>query len=283
MITVAVPNKGRLHEPALRLLERAGIRVEEPLGRRLKASTTDPEIEVMFVRAADIPRLVEEEVAQLGITGHDLILESGAEVKELLDLRFGRARLVLAVPEESDVESPEDLDGCTVATEFPNIARQYFENVDVDVEIIQVSGATEIMPRIGVADAIVDLCSTGTTLEVNRLRVVDELLETSARLIAHPDVTDGEVVRRVYLSLKGVLNADGKCLVMMNVPRERLREFRELLPGVTGPTVSEIYGDEDMVDVYAVVNEEDVSEVVLRAKELGAEGIIVLPIERMIP
>ncbi len=284
MITVAVPNKGRLHEPALNLLERAGIKVEEPIGRRLKAGTSDPEVEVMFVRAADIPRLVEEGAAELGITGHDLVVESGAEVEELLDLRFGRARMVLAVPEESDVEEPEDLEGGTVATEFPNITRRYFEEeVGVEVEVVEVTGATEVMPRIGVADAVVDLSSTGTTLRVNRLRVVDEILETSARLIAHPDAVESETVQRIKLSLEGVLNAEGKKLIMMNVPRDRLDEFRELLPGVTGPTVSKILSREDMVELYAVVDEEEVSNVILRAKELGAEGIIVLPIERMIP
>ncbi len=282
MITIAVPNKGRLHKPALRLLDRAGVGVEEEPGRRLRVGTSDPDVEVMFARAADIPRLVEEGAADMGITGHDMVLETGADVIELVDLGFGRARMVLAVPEESDVRSPEDLEGCVVATEFPNVTRRYFEEKGVDVEVVRVSGATELMPRIGVADAIVDLSSTGTTLEVNRLRVVDELFETTARLIASEEPKD-EVAERVVLSVEGVVNARGKKIVMMNVPKGSLEDVKRVLPGVTGPTVSEILDREDFVDVYAVVDEEKVAEVIRRAKEFGAEGIVVVPIERMIP
>ncbi len=282
MITIAVPNKGRLHRPTLKLLEKAGMGVEEEPGRRLRVGTADPDVDVMFARAADIPRLVEEGAADMGVTGHDMVLESGSDVVELVDLGFGRARMVLAVPEESDVEKPTDLEGAVVATEFPNVTKEYFEGLGIEVDVVEVSGATELMPRIGVADAIVDLSSTGTTLEVNRLRVVDELFETTARLIASEEPSD-EVEERVVLSIEGVVNARGKKIVMMNVPKDVLDEVREVLPGVTGPTVSEILDREDFVDVYAVVDESDVAEVIRKAKELGAEGILVLPIERMIP
>ncbi len=282
MITIAVPNKGRLNRPTLKLLEKAGMGVEEEPGRKLRVRTSDPDVDVMFARAADIPRLVEEDAADIGVTGHDMVLESGADVVELVDLGFGRARMVLAVPEESDVEKPTDLEGAVVATEFPNVTREYFEGLGIDVDVVEVSGATELMPRIGVADAIVDLSSTGTTLEVNRLRVVDELFETTARLIASEEPSN-EVEERVVLSIKGVVNARGKKIVMMNVPRDVLDEIREVLPGVTGPTVSKILDRENFVDVYAVVDDSDVAEVIRKAKELGAEGILVLPIERMIP
>jgi len=282
VITIAVPNKGRLHRPTLKLLEKAGMGVEEEPGRRLRVGTSDPDVDVMFARAADIPRLVEEGAADMGVTGHDMVLESGSDVVELVDLGFGRARMVLAVPEESDVEKPTDLEGAVVATEFPNVTKEYFEGLGIEVDVVEVSGATELMPRIGVADAIVDLSSTGTTLEVNRLRVVDELFETTARLIASEEPSD-EVEERVVLSIEGVVNARGKKIVMMNVPKDVLDEVREVLPGVTGPTVSEILDREDFVDVYAVVDESDVAEVIRKAKELGAEGILVLPIERMIP
>ncbi len=282
MITIAVPNKGRLNRPTLKLLEKAGMGVEEEPGRKLRVRTSDPDVDVMFARAADIPRLVEEDAADIGVTGHDMVLESGADVVELVDLGFGRARMVLAVPEESDVEKPTDLEGAVVATEFPNVTREYFEGLGIDVDVVEVSGATELMPRIGVADAIVDLSSTGTTLEVNRLRVVDELFETTARLIAYEEPSN-EVEERVVLSIEGVVNARGKKIVMMNVPRDVLDEIKEVLPGVTGPTVSKILDRENFVDVYAVVDDSNVAEVIRKAKELGAEGILVLPIERMIP
>jgi ATP phosphoribosyltransferase len=186
VVKLALPNKGRLQEPAIRLLEDAGIGAVDKEERQLFARTGDPEIELVFVRAQDIPSLVAKGAADLGITGHDLIKESGADVAELLDLEFGSARLVVAAHEKTGVKAAKDIKaGAKVATEFPNLATKYFTKKKIKVEIVRVSGAAEITPFVGIADFIIDLTSTGTTLKTHGLQIVDELFETSARLIAN--------------------------------------------------------------------------------------------------
>ena len=149
---IAVPNKGRLHDPSLALLERAGLHVQDGADRKLYANTVDPDVSVLFARAADIPEYVGDGAAALGITGLDQARESGTELVELLDLEFGSCRLVLASPEEDGVSSPEELSGGTVATEFPNVTREYFESVGVNPDIVEVSGATELTPHVDIAD-----------------------------------------------------------------------------------------------------------------------------------
>ncbi|MFB6305345.1 MAG: ATP phosphoribosyltransferase [Haloferacaceae archaeon] len=279
---VAVPNKGRLHEPTMDLLERAGLHVEEGSDRKLYAETVDPEVTVLFARAADIPEYVSDGAADVGITGLDQARESGADLVDLLDLEFGRCRLVLAAPEDGDIESVADLAGGTVATEFPNVTRAYFADRGVDPEIVEVTGATELTPHVDMADAIVDITSTGTTLAVNRLAVVDTVLESSVRLFAREDATDDPKVEQLVTGLSSVLAADGKRYLMMNAPADRLDDVREVIPGLDGPTVMDVAGDDDQVAVHVVVDESDVYEVVTELKAVGASGILVTEIERLV-
>ncbi len=279
---IAVPNKGRLHDPAIELLERAGLHLENGAERQLYAGTVDPDVTVLYVRTDDIPEYVADGAADLGITGLDQVREAGVEnVVELLDLGFGKCRLVLAAPEDGDVNSVEALEGGTVATEFPNIARSFFAERGIDATVVEVSGATELTPHVDMADAIIDITSTGTTLAMNRLAVVEEVLESSVRLFARDDLVDDEKTQQLARAFESVIAAEGKRYLMMNAPESELDAIRDVLPGLGGPTVMDIAGD-DLVAVHAVVDERDVFEVINDVKEAGASGILVTEIERLV-
>ena len=278
---IAVPNKGRLHEPTVELLERAGLTIENGADRKLYAETVDPDVTILFARAADIPEYVDDGAAAVGITGLDQVRESGSELVDLLDLEFGRCRLVLAAPEDGEITDPEQLAGKTVATEFPRITRTYFEERGIDTQIVEVTGATELTPHVDMADAIVDITSTGTTLAVNRLAIIDEVLASSVRLFANPDVVDDDKVKQLETALQSVLAANGKRYLMMNVDQSNLDAVRDVIPGLGGPPVMDIAGGDD-VAVHVVVDERNVFEVINDLKSVGATGILVTEIERLV-
>jgi len=284
-IKIALPSKGRISDPAVDLLSKAGIGLKDTVNRKLFSDTYDDQISVMFTRAADIPEFVADGAADLGMTGLDLIEEKEANVKILEDLNFGKSKLVLAAPEESEVRKLADVKkGSIVATEFPQLTRKYLENNGIPGKIVQLSGSTEIAPFIGVSDLIADLTSTGTTLKMNHLQMVDTILESSVHLIANPVSYNEkkEKMEEIRTGIKGVLDAEGKKLVMMNVDEEALDDVKHAMPGMTGPTVSQVLSDNGLVAVHAVVNEDEVFQVVNRLKKIGARDILVVPIERII-
>ncbi len=278
---IAVPNKGRLHQPTIDLLERAGLHLVDGADRKLYAETVDPDVTVLFARAADIPEYVADGAAEIGITGYDQAEESGAELVDLLDLEFGRCRLVLAAPEDGEIEGVSDLGGGTVATEFPEIARNFFADTGVDPSIAEVSGATELTPHVDIADAIIDITSTGTTLRMNRLAIVEEVMDSSVRLFARPDTVENPKVEQVRTALQSVLTASDKRYLMMNVSREDLDDVRGVIPGMGGPTVMDVAG-ENALAVHAVVDEDDVFETIAQLREQGARDILVTEIERLV-
>ena len=287
MLRIAIPNKGRLSEAALDLFEKAGLKAEFRADRALVARLGD-EFQAIFVRAQDIPEFVADGAAEFGITGGDLVAESNRdEVTELLDLGFGRCRLVVAARDESAVESPADLpEGTRVATSFPGCARRYFADLGTPIQIVPVSGAAEIAPHLGVADVIVDLTSTGSTLRVNGLREIGTILESTARLIGNAAALEGEAGSRaseLTAALESVLRAERKRYLMTNVPRDRLDEVREVLPGISGPTIVDVLDQGRWVAAHAVVDEDQVYQTIARLKALGAEGILVTRIERLLP
>jgi ATP phosphoribosyltransferase len=278
---IAVPNKGRLHEPTVDLLERAGLHLVDGADRKLYANTVDPDVTVLFARSNDIPEYVADGAADLGITGYDQVRESPVDLEELLDLEYGTCRIVLAAPEESEFSTVADFEGGTVATEFPRITREFFEDAGVDVDITEVSGATELTPHVDMADGIVDITSTGTTLRMNRLEVVDEVLSSSVRLFASPDVVEDEKVDHVATALESVMAADDQRYLMLNAPKANLDEVKEVIPGMGGPTVMDIAGS-DQVAVHAVVEDSEVFEAVTDLKSVGASDILVTEIERLV-
>lgn len=284
-IRIAVPSKGRISDPAVKLLAKAGIGIKDTANRKLFSETYDEDISVMFTRAADIPEFVADGAADIGMTGLDLIEENNADVEILEDLDFGSAKLVLAVPEESDIEYTTDIsDGSVVATEFPNLTSKYLKSKGINAKIIELSGSTEIAPFIGVADIITDLTSTGTTLKMNHLKIIDTVLESSIKLIANKKSfsVNNEKIEAIRTGIKGVLDAEGKKLVMMNVEENFLEDVKKAMPGLTGPTVSSVLSSKDVVAVHAVVDEKDVFNLVNRLKKIGARDILVVPIERII-
>ncbi len=284
MVRIALPNKGRVYEPILELFERAGLHIVDHSDRSLFAKTVDDDISLLFARARDIPEYVESGAADLGITGEDFIRESGARVETLLDIGIGKADLVLAVPDESSIENIGQLTNKKVATEFPFITKKFFESNGVSVHVVEVSGATEITPHIGVADAIVDLTSSGTTLSINHLKVIAHVLRTSQRLIASEAglAKNSKKISEVTLALESVIEASGKRYLMMNVPADALDAVKRKLPGLSGPTVMKVESGSPMCAVHAVVPEREIYRVINELKGVGARDILIVPIERIV-
>jgi ATP phosphoribosyltransferase len=285
-LKIAIPSKGRISDPSIAILEKAGLGLKDASNRKLFSNTHNSAISVMFARAADIPEFVTDGVADMGITGFDLIKESESNVKILADLKFGQTSLVLASPEDSAIDSIDDLkSGMTIATEFPNLTNSYLKSKGINVKIVELTGSTEIAPFIGVADAITDLTSTGTTLKMNHLKIIDNILDSSIKLIANENSYNEmkDLIDTVKVSIKGVIDAERKKLLMMNVTLKNLEDVKNLMPAMAGPTVSEVLSDgEDTVAIQTVVGDEEVFDIVNKLKNAGARDILVVPIERII-
>lgn len=287
MLRIALPNKGRLAQDARELFTDAGLEIRAAGPRALTASLGG-EFQALFVRAQDIPEFVADGAADAGVTGFDLIQESGRALDELADLEFGRCRLAVAAREDSGVTSLDDIGaGMRVATVFPRITREFFTARGAEVEVVPVSGAAEIAPHIGIADVIVDLVSTGSTLRVNGLREVATVLVSTSRLISTPavraDLARARALDELVAALASVLAARGKRYVMANVPRDRLDEVKRVVPGLNGPTVIDIMNGGAYVAVHSVVNADTIYRTIADLKALGAEGILVTRIERLMP
>ncbi len=288
-LIIAVPSKGRISNPSVEMIEQAGLGLKDSSNRKLFSSTYNENIDIMFARAADIPEFVAEGIVDMGITGLDLIKESNANVEILTDLNFGQTSLVLASPENSKIKSEKDLkDGMAIATEFPNLTKKYLDSKNLKkIKIVKLTGSTEIAPFIGIADAITDLTSTGTTLTMNHLKIVDTLLKSSIKLITNKDIYNNDKNKKILIdevktSICGVINAKQKKLIMMNVASADLNNVKDVMPAMTGPTISEVLSKIDTVAVQAVVDEDEVFELINKLRKAGAHDILVVPIERII-
>ena len=286
-VKMAIPNKGRLNERSIELITKAGINLGDDWGRKLNIKVPDLDLEVFFVRAQDIPIFIDSGAVDFGITGQDVTAEAGKELKNVLNLRFGQCRLSIAAPEESAIARTGKMeDGIRVATSFPYLTRKYFEDRGISAEIVFVQGAAEIMPQLGVSDAISDLVATGSTLRMNRLKEIDTVIESEAsvfttqKVLDDPDKKDriGEIVD----AIRSVLAADGRKYVMADVQKSRLKDVERIIPGIGGPTVVNIAGNDDWVAVQAVISGDDSYRVVSDLKKIGAKGILTMPIERLV-
>lgn len=287
MLRIALPNKGRLADESRDLFTDAGLEIRAAGPRALTASL-GAEFQALFVRAQDIPEFVADGAADAGVTGFDLVRESGRTLNELADLQFGRCRLVVAAKEESGVVTLADIAaGARVATAFPRVTKGFFAARDHRVDVVPVSGAAEIAPHLGIADVIVDLVSTGSTLRVNGLREVATVLESSTRLIAAPaarsDAARDRALSELVAALGSVIAARGQRYVMANVPRARLDAVKRIVPGLNGPTVIDIMNGGDFVAVHAVVCASTIYRTIADLRALGAQGILVTRIERLMP
>jgi ATP phosphoribosyltransferase len=261
-----------LREPAFKLLEDAGLGPEQPGERALAFPCRNAPVEVLLVRAADVPEYVQDGVVDCGITGIDLVRERGARVTEVVRLGFGSCRLEAAVPEESSVERLEQLAGATVATVYPRLTR---ELLPVDVEVVDVTGSVEIAPRLGLADAIVDLVSSGNTLRTNGLRSLGTLLESEAVLVAG----ESDQAAPFASMLRAVVEARRHRYLMLNAPEASLPAIAELVrPRV--PSVLPL-GEPGMVAVHVLVPAADVWRLLPKLEAAGGSSILIVPVERM--
>jgi ATP phosphoribosyltransferase len=273
LLRIGVPSKGRLSELASALLADAGLSFRRT-ERNLFARCKDVPVEITFLRTDDIPVLTAEGAIGLGITGSDLVAESGAELVHRLDLGVGHCRLALCVPDDSAITDPRQLAGRRIATSFPRVTRQWLAARDVtDAHFVELSGSVEVMITLGVADAIVDLVETGSTLAANRLRILDEIGRYETVLVQDPHLAHPELADRIVRRLEGIVIARGWSLLEYNVPRARLAEAEAITPGVKSPTVMALE-DPNWCAVRAMVKRGEAHAIIEQLEAIGAVAMI---------
>ena len=276
ILRIAVPSKGRLRDPAIALLEDAGLGPETPGDRALAFPCRNAPVEALLVRADDIPEYVQDGVVDCGVTGLDIVRERGANVTELQRLGFGACTLEAAVPEESTFASPEDLTGARIATSFPRLAQDL---LPVSIALVDVHGSVELAPRLGLADAIVDLVSSGSTLRTNGLRSIGVLLESEAVLIG-PAEPCAEAVQLAGV-FRSVVDARGMRYLMLNAPEDAIEAICALVPGSRAPSVLPL-SEPGMVAVHSLVPAADIWRLLPELEDAGASSILIVPVERML-
>jgi ATP phosphoribosyltransferase len=280
-LRLAVPNKGRLEAPAIELLRNAGLEFELS-ERRLSAGVRNADVELLFVRTEDVAEYVADGLVELGLTGADLVAEHGGDLHTVLPLGFGACSLVLAVPRDVPATSVADVAGCRVATSFPRVTTAFLAASGVDAQVVEVRGAVEVTPQLGVADAVVDLVASGSTLRLNGLRPIATLLVSEAVLVARNGrLAADERVGPLVDMLRSVLDARGREYMMMNAPADALERIRALIPGLSGPTVMPL-ADPEFIAVHSVVERSQLWRIVPALKAAGARDILVVPIEKVV-
>ncbi len=282
MLRIAVQSKGRLFEDTMALLSEADIKVSSSKRTLLVQSTNFP-IEVLYLRDDDIPQSVATGVADLGIVGENEFVERDEDAEIVDRLGFSKCRLSLAIPKEIDYKGLEWFNGKKIATSYPGILRKYLNNNNVNADIHVITGSVEISPGIGLADGIFDIVSSGSTLVSNKLREVEIVMKSEALLIRNKQM-DGEkmkILQELLFRFDAVRSAQDKKYVMMNAPKATLKEIIEVLPGIKSPTIIPL-ADEEWCSIHTVLDEKCFWEIIGKLKELGAQGILVTPIEKMI-
>jgi len=272
MLRIGIPSKGRLSEVVADLLHDAGLSFRR-VSRSLFARCRDVPVEIVFLRTDDIPILTAEGAIDLGITGADLVAEGGVDLIERLSLGVGSCRLALCVPDNAEIVSPKDLHGRRVATSFPKITRDWLAQHGVEVHLVELSGSVEIMVSLDVADAVVDLVETGSTLAANRLRVLEEIGCYETVLVQNKTVVDTNMADRIVRRLQGVVIARTWTLLEYNVPRSRLAEAEDITPGFNSPTVSALE-ETSWCSVRAMVRRNETHEIMEKLESIGASAII---------
>ena len=281
-LRIAVPSKGRLAAATTQLLRDAGIAVPGD-DRRLLVPVEEQNMEILLARTDDIPTLIRDGAADIGVAGGNQLLEHGSAGIELLtELGFGACRLVLAVPNASSITTKEQLAGARIATSHPNVLADYLDTNGIAASIVTLSGSIELAPTIGAADAICDLVSTGETLRQNSLRAIGEVLRSQAVLLARTQATPDPRIAVLQTAVESVLAARPKRYLMLNAPDVALEAIITLLPGLDAPTILPL-ARSDMHAVHAVVDAADLPRLLHPLKEAGASGLLVLPIEHLIP
>jgi ATP phosphoribosyltransferase len=282
VLRVAIQKSGRLNEDSMKLLKECGIDIANGVNK-LKAEASNFPIEVYFLRDDDIPQYVEDAVADIGFVGENVVYEKNKKVQVVEHLGFGKCRLSIAVARNEEYNDVNYLHGKRIATTYPVIVKKYMEERGVDAEIHEISGSVEIAPGIGLADAICDLVSSGSTLFMNGLKEVETILSSQAVLIKSIDFTEEKqrLLDKLLFRIKAVKKAKNNKYVLLNAPDNKLEEIIKLLPGMKSPSVMPL-AESGWSSVHSVLNENEFWEIIEKLKELGAQGILVVPIEKMI-
>ena len=282
MLKIAVQKSGRLFEDSMKLLKDCGIDVNNG-NKQLKAVAQDFPLEIYFLRDDDIPQYVYDGVADIGIVGENVVLEKAKDIASIYRLGFGKCRLSIAVPKGKEYNEPSDLEGLKIATSYPVILQQYLNDNKINAEIHEISGSVEIAPGIGLADAICDLVSSGSTLFTNGLKETAVILKSEALLVANKNLSEDQkiILDKLLLRINAVKSARRNKYILMNAPNHQLKNIVSLLPGMKSPTIVPL-AEEGWSSVQSVVNVNDFWSVIEKLKEFEAEGILVMPIEQMI-
>ena len=282
MIRIAIQSKGRLHDDTMALLAEADIKLSVSKRTLISDSTTFP-LQALYLRDDDIPETVSNGVADLGVVGENEFLERGYDAEVVSRLGFGKCRLSLAVPKETSYNGLSWFNGRKIATSYPNILKKFLDEKGVKAEVQVINGSVEISPAIGLADAIFDIVSSGSTLVSNNLREVETVIKSEALLIGNRNMSDEkrDILKELLFRIKAVRSAEDKKYVLMNAPREKLDDIISVLPGIKSPTVMPL-ADENWCSVHTVLEEKRFWAIIGQLKEKGAQGILVVPIEKMI-
>ncbi|MFP9099045.1 ATP phosphoribosyltransferase [Flavobacterium sp. RHBU_24] len=281
-LKIAVQKSGRLSEKSLQLLSDCGIRLSNG-ERRLKAVSPNFPVEILFLRDDDIPQYVEEGVADAGILGQNEVWEKNKDVTEVKPLGFAGCRLSLAVPKDALYTGPDFFNNRKVATSYPVILQKYFDENNINAQIETISGSVEIAPAIGLADGIFDIVSTGSTLQINGLKEVEQVIKSEAVLIANKTLTPEkqEILDKLLFRIQSVRNAAENKYILLNAPNESVAEISRILPGMKSPTVLPL-AEEGWSSIHSVIREDTFWDIIDKLKALGAEGILVTNVEKMI-
>jgi len=281
-LRLAIQKSGRLYEDSIRLLKECGIEISNGVNK-LKAEASNFPIEVYFLRDDDIPQYVEDAVADIGFVGENVVYEKKKKVEVVEKLGFGKCRLSIAVRKGEDYTGPKFLAGKKIATSYPVILGDFLKSKSVEAEIHEISGSVEIAPGIGLADAICDLVSSGSTLFMNGLKETETILQSQAVLIRNKDISaeKQKLIDRLLFRIQSVKKAKNNKYILLNAPNNKLDEIIGLLPGMKSPTVLPL-AEEGWSSVHSVLNENEFWDIIEQLKAAGAQGILVVPIEKMI-
>lgn len=282
MLRIAVQSKGRLYDDTIHLLEEADIKVPSSKRTLLVQSPNFP-LEVLYLRDDDIPQSVANGVADIGVVGENEFIERGEDAQIIQRLGFSKCRLSLAIPKECKYNNIEWFNGRKIATSYPNILRRFMNKRNINADIHVINGSVEISPGIGLADGIFDIVSSGSTLVSNNLREVEVVMESEALLIGnwHMDEEKHQVLNEMIFRFEAVRSAQDKKYVMMNAPKDKVQAITKVLPGIKSPTIIPL-ADTDWCSIHTVLDERRFWEIIGKLKDLGAQGILVSPIEKMI-
>jgi ATP phosphoribosyltransferase len=282
MLRLAIQKSGRLSEDSLKLIRECGISfVQSSL--KLKTESTNFPLEILYLRDDDIPGYVADGVADIGIVGQNVLVEEGKQALTVEELGFSRCRLSLAVPKSMEYNSVWDLNGKNIATSYPNLLQAYLQEQGVQAHIHTISGSVEIAPSIGLAEAICDIVSSGSTLISNGLKEVERVFKSEAVLIANNELSEEKrrILDKLLFRIHAVQRARKAKYILLNAPNESLQEISNLLPSIKSPTILPL-AEEGWSSLHSVVNEDDFWEIIEKIKAAGAQGILVIPIEKMI-